>query len=98
MQLSWRTISHVLAGYGENATSKFVLDSDPGDLFLRSQLRQHERIVESDLMQMLVATGGSAVARCHVGLEQQDVAVGLQGAQLCRVLRRLPVHYLAVVE
>src|SRR5205814_196142 len=62
------------------------------------QLRQHERIIERDLFQVIVASGRAAMAGSHVGLEQQDVLVGLERAQLGHVFGRFPVHYLAIVE
>ena len=38
------------------------------------ELAQDERVVERDLAQEVVAAGGAAVARGHVGLEEQRVA------------------------
>ena len=41
---------------------------------------------------------GATVAGAEVDLQQQRIPVGLDGAQLGRELRALPVHHLAVVQ
>ena len=52
---------------------------------------QRERIVGRDLLQLLIATRGAAVARLHVDLEQDQVVAGVELAQARDPLRRLPV-------
>src|SRR5690606_27539099 len=58
----------------------------------RPHLPQHERVVERDLAEAVVATRGAAVARGHVGHEEERVVVGLVRPELRDPLRRLVVH------
>ena len=87
--------------HGRPSARWAALDQDAGGDGLRSarpSCGQHERVVERDLAQPVVAARGAAMAGPQVGLEEQRVRVGLERAQLGHVLGRLPVHHLAVVE
>ncbi len=67
-------------------------------LFAYSQLRQQERVVESDFAEVVVAAGGAAVSCAHVDFEEKRIVVELQGAEFGDVFGGFPVHDLAVVE
>src|SRR5690606_5782081 len=54
----------------------------------RPHLPQHERVVERDLAEAVVATRGAAVAGGHVGHEEERVVVGLVRPELRAPLRR----------
>ncbi len=59
---------------------------------------QHERVLLGDFAQRVVATGLALVARAHVGLEQQQVVIGLQRSQLRDVFRGFPVRDPRIVQ
>src|SRR6187549_2988005 len=63
-----------------------------------AHLPEDEGVVGSGFAQRVVASGGATMARLHEGPQQQGAVVGLERAQFGRVLRRLPVHDLRVVE
>src|SRR5207247_3712056 len=67
-------------------------------LVVDADLVEDEGEVEGRFAEGVVAPRGAAVARRHVGLEEERALVGLQRPELRHVLRGLPVHDLAVVE
>src|ERR1017187_1184714 len=98
--LTTRTAITVLREYPIVAVVA-AFDSDPSAInsplrlgriswFRYSQLVQQERPVEGDFAEAVIASARSAVASVHVGVEDERVLVGLQGAQLCNILRGLP--------
>ena len=63
------------------------------------QLPQHKSVLEGDVVQRVVTAALAAVAgRFHIYLENQRVGIGFGGAKFGDVLRRFPIHDLAVVE
>src|SRR5437899_1247265 len=63
-----------------------------------AEFGEDEGVVEGDFFEVVVAAACAAVACAHVGFEEEDIAVGFEGAEFCGVFGGFPVHDLAVVE
>src|SRR5579863_5542360 len=87
---------HAETPHGKAPTSRRTPKSA---LTFNPQLRQHERVFERGIAQGIIAATLAIVAGgLQIHLEQERMGIGPGGAKFGHVLRRLPVHYLAVVE
>src|SRR5258708_36535380 len=59
-------------------------------LVFYAQLGEQEGVAESDLRETVIAARRAAVSRSHVGLEQQEVRVGLRRPQLGSIFSGIP--------
>mmetsp|Transcript_64572 Transcript_64572/g.120991 ORF Transcript_64572/g.120991 Transcript_64572/m.120991 type:complete len:388 (+) Transcript_64572:179-1342(+) len=65
---------------------------------LEAELVEHERVVEAQLLEVLVAVRRAEVPRLQVHFQQQGVGVGFRVAQLAHPLHGLPVRHPRVVQ